>query len=165
MRTDDLLAPTHIMNEFYTWLWWMTEESGGTMPGGGDLFVSEHLAFRAPEETRLVAIFNGHEPAGKDAKTALIQGKRLEEIRLVMRMDDRESVFTLKGSTCDVTGAKLSFPHEEEDVAGAFLRVEELMVLDTYLAKLFTHFAAVRASQDWEETRAQIVRWAEEGRQ
>jgi hypothetical protein len=152
----------HLAGEFYTWLWYMSEQRGASFEipapvGTVDLWVDERLAFRAAEETKVVAVMTGENPAATlEARAALAGGKVLQEIRLGMRREDREFCFTLKGPAMHVTALKL--PSVVTEGGGGqgmeealFERVHLYDEVCFVLSGLFREFASVRASPAWQE--------------
>ena len=55
---DRLPVVPHITGEFYTWLWWASEQQRAVFDlpepvGRVELWVDERLAFRNPEDTKV----------------------------------------------------------------------------------------------------------------
>jgi len=99
----------HLAPEFYTWLWYRSDQSGGSFDlDGGDnpvgrieLWVDDRLAFRVPGDKKVSAVLTGDNPAESlEAKAALYGGKVLHEVRLRIKRDERDFAVTLKGPRC-----------------------------------------------------------------
>jgi hypothetical protein len=161
-NTEGLPIVPHLAGEFYTWLWYTSEQRGAAFDlpppvGAVDLWVDERLAFRSAEETKVVAVMTGENPAATlEARAALAGGKVLQEIRLGLRREDREFFFTLKGPAMHLTALKL--PSVVSEGGGGqgteealFERVHLYDEVCFVLAGLFRSFAAVRASPAWQD--------------
>lgn len=161
MHEEEMIPPSHLASEFYTWLWWLTETKGGNI-GDLHLFVEGRLAFRGHSSTTLVSIFNGDEPTGIDAKTALLQDKPLHELRLHLVRDSADYVFTLKGPVMDLASVKLPHVLGDEGDSTNVVRMEALQELDRVRAKLFTLFTETRCHPQWGYIHSRITEWASE---
>src|SRR5688572_27418516 len=101
--SDGLPVPSHLAGEFYAWLWYASEDQGGSFAlphpvGRVDVWVDERIAFRNPDEQKVAAVMTGENPAGTlEARAALAGGKVLQDLRIGVRRDDREFIVTLKG--------------------------------------------------------------------
>lgn len=155
----------HHAGEFYVWLWWASEERGGTFELGGDvgrveLWVDDRLAFRNPHDTKVTAVMTGEEPARTlEARAALAGGKVLQELRLHLKRDDRDFTFTLKGPAMDLAQCKLpqAVSGGDEAIHDRMFLYEELC---TVVGALFREFGGQRDSRAWEdETLPAIRRW------
>ncbi len=162
-ESEGLPIVPHLAGEFYTWLWFTSEQHGAAFDlpapvGAIDLWVDERLAFRAAEETKVVAVMTGENPAASlEARAALAGGKVLQEIRVGLRREDREFFFTLKGPAMHVTALKLpSVVSEGAPGQGTeealFERVHLYDEVCFVLTGLFRRFADVRASTEWQDT-------------
>jgi hypothetical protein len=155
---EGLPIVAHLAGEFYAWLWW-TSELGAAFDlpppvGPVDVWVDERLAFRNPDDTRISAVMTGANPAATlEARAALAGGKVLHEIRLGMRREDREYLFTLKGPAMHVTALKLPAVETESDADGqagvVFERIHLYDELCFVVASLFRRFAERRTSESW----------------
>jgi len=158
MSADDgLPVLPHLASEFYTWLWWSSETRGSHFSlqapvGDIDLWVDARLAFRNPDDTKLTAVMTGENPGNTlEAKAALAGGKVLSELRLGLRRDDREYLFTLKGPAMHMQGLKLP---QVVDQGGEELVFERMHLYDEVVfvvEGLFRQFSAVRTSDAWAE--------------
>jgi len=155
MSVEGLPIPTHVAGEFYAWLWWVSEQQGGTLDLGDpvgrvDVWVDERLAFRNPGDQKVAAVMTGDNPAATlEARAALAGGKVLQELRIGVRRDDREFFATLKGPAMHMQGLKLpqTVKGGEEALYDRMHLYEELCLV---VAALFRQWAALRDSERWE---------------
>ena len=145
----------HTAGEFYAWLWWASERQGGTFDlaepvGRIDLWMDERLAFRQPDDTKLIAVMTGENPSVTlEARAALADGKVLQEIRVGIRRDEREFLVTFKGPAAHLQAVRLPqvvADGGEEVLHDRIHLYEELCLVVT---GLFREFAAVRTSEVW----------------
>lgn len=147
----------HTAGEFYTWLWWASERSGADFElpdpvGRFTLYVHERLAFRTPDDTKLIAVMTGANPAATlEARAALAGGKVLQEIQVVIRRDEREFLATFKGPAAHLQAVKL--PQEVTDGGEEVLydRIHLYEELCLIVAGLFKEFARIRTSAEWSD--------------
>lgn len=146
----------HVASEFYTWLWWASEKNGAAFDlappvGAVDLWVDERLAFRSPEETKIVAVMTGENPAATlESRAALAGGKVLQEIRLGLRREDREYLLTLKGPAMHLTALKLPQVVVEGGEEVLYERIHLYDEVCFVLAGLLQEFARLRTGETWQ---------------
>ena len=163
----------HIAPEFYTWLWYRSDQSGGVFDleatGAGDAvgriecWVDNRLAFRVPGDKKVSAVLTGDNPAESlEAKAALFGGKVLHEIRLRIKRDDRDFAVTLKGSEVHLTRVSLPQTLQESDEEAIYDRMFLYDELVFILRGLFQAFTAERLSSVWaDETVPAMRAWVE----
>ena len=149
----------HLAPEFYAWLWYRSDERGGSfdLDGGEDnpvgridLWVDDRLAFRIPGDKKVSAVLTGDNPAESlEAKAALFGGKVLQEIRVRIKRDDKEFAVTLKGPEMHLT--RMTLPQalsdsEEEAIYDRMFLYDELVFI---VEGLFKAFSAERLSSEW----------------
>jgi len=145
----------HVAGEFYAWLWWSSETQGAhfELPepvGAVELWIDERLAFRNPDDTKVSAVMTGDNPAASlEAKAALAGGKVLQELRLGLRRDDREFLFTLKGPSMHLQSLKLPQVVDDGDEEILFERIHLYDEVVFVVQGLFASFARVRTSDTW----------------
>ncbi len=171
--TNDEPTPVipHLTSEFFTWLWWKSVESGGSLTVGGarednpvgriDLWVDDRLAFRIPGDKKVSAVLTGEQAAESlEAKAAMYGGKVLNEVRLRIRRDEREFSVTLSGPEMDLK--RMSFPQElketeEEAIYDRMFLYDELMFI---VSGLYRDFGRLRCSDEWaSDVVPQIREW------
>jgi len=179
MDLVDLIAEKRFLGqEFLTWLWYKSDERGGTiyLPSSGDILLvfEKHLLLEYGEgDTLEKLICQGLQSELQEARTGLAMGKKLEQARLLLRRGDYEWKFTLKGSTMEFRSVRLpktmTQAEEGDDAAAA-----EGMVLDRIglyeellrtIDELFRMFLELRAGKDWpqelEKVKARIRKGVE----
>ena len=149
--TDSL---PHLATEFFTWLWWATEQGGGRLDVDGEeiiLWVDDRMAFRLPSEDASRAVLTGADTArAAEAKAAMAAGKIIKELRLRLQWGDREYGFTLKGAGLDVSGLVLpALPDEGDEQDRLMVRMEAIEALWAVLGAIYRQFAAVRTADNW----------------
>ena len=89
MDLVDLIVEKRFLGqEFLTWLWWKSEERGGSvaMPGEGDITVvfEKHMLLEYGEgESNEKCICSGLQTELQEARTGLKMGKKLEQARVI----------------------------------------------------------------------------------
>ncbi len=146
----------HLSTEFFTWLWWSSEQGGGHINIDGEeiiLWVDDRLAFRLPSEDASRAVLTGADTArAAEAKAALAAGKVIKEVRLRIQWADREYGVTLKGARLDVGGLVLpALPDDGDEQDRLMARMESIEALWAVLGALYQRFARVRVADDWKK--------------
>ncbi len=166
MDLVDLIAEKRFLGqEFLTWLWWKSEERGGSvaLEGEGDITVvfEKHMLLESGEgDSSEKIICSGLQAELQEARTGLQMGKKLEQARILINQNSYEFSFTMTGSLMEFRNVRL--PKTEaseteksdnpEEVEGMILErlylFEELVKL---VNELFRMFLAVRVSDKWRE--------------
>ncbi|MBN2799536.1 MAG: hypothetical protein JXX28_10350 [Deltaproteobacteria bacterium] len=155
----------HLAVEFTTWLWWHSEQHEnlfdlGEPIGTVNVWVDQRLAFRNPDEAKVLAVMTGENASiTLEARAALAGGKVLHEVRLGFRRDEREYLLTLKGAELHITQLKLP-----QVVGGGEEAIHDRMFLyeEAYLVvgALFRQFTALRTAPEWgQEVLPALQRW------
>lgn len=151
-------VPPHVASEFYLWLWFTSDSTGGTTSFGEDgsvqFWVDDRLAFRNAGENKPTAILTGDNPGNTlEARAAVRGGKVLRDVRLALRRQDREYAVTLRGPGVEITAARLpgllKAGDAQEILNERMFLYEELHWV---LAHLFRQFAQARVSDTWGTT-------------
>jgi hypothetical protein len=159
--------------EFLTWLWWKSEERGGTISVKeiGDIAISfeKHMLLESGEgESSEKLICSGLQTELREARTGLYVGKKLEQARIVLTWDSYEYSFTLSGSLMEFRNVKLPKTQETEKDAGQSSEEVEGNILERaflfeHLLKiiraLFANFLEIRVGDAWPEQVLAIRRW------
>lgn len=161
-------VPPHVASEFYLWLWYTSERSGGTLSLGdeqGELtfWVDDRLTFRGSGEDKVSAVLTGEAPSTTlEARAALRGGKVLRDLKLAVRREEREYAVTLRGGVIDLAGARLPGVVKGGDVAEVvYERMFLYEELHWILGALFRRFAEARAAPAWEaETVPALRAWS-----
>lgn len=173
---DEMPILPHLGSEFLLWLWHTSDTNNNvinfTQPPEGeevdldalayvDLWVDERIAMRSPNEMKVTAVLTGDNPAATlESRAALLGGKVLQELRIGIRVDDRDYLATLKAPDLLLHGVRL--PSHTTDTAFEDNAVERLLLLeelDRLIGMLFCEFGRVRVSDDWRSTVETISQW------
>ena len=174
MDLVDLIAEKRFLGqEFLTWLWYKSDERGGTvyLPStGSDIQVvfEKHMLLEYGEgEAHEKVICRGLQTELKEARTGLAMGKKLEQARLQMVRDDHEWHLTLKGSLLEfrnvkppktMTGGEGS--DDPEATEGMLLdRIGLLDMAVRTVDELFRMFLDVRIGPDWDKELVKVRAW------
>ena len=154
----------HLPSEFLTWLWFTSEQEGGTLQLDGDqgrvdVWVDDRIAFRSQEDDKPRTVLTGENPSATlEARAALAGGRVVRELRLALRKDDREYSVALKGANLDIVGAKLPGLVKggiEEVLYDRMYLYEELAWL---LSALLKRFARERTAPEWSNSTLPAMR-------
>ena len=166
-KTNDVVLP-HLCSDFFLWLCYCSNKDASAFEfsmGGDRVFpvafwVEDRIAFRSPatEQTRAIvtgdAIFQSQE-----IYAALGSGKVIQELRLFLRVYEREYSMTLKAPYMDISALK--FPEHEQD--GDVVLVLERMIFYNEvmmaLQALYQHYAALRLDIQWDTYVKEIRQW------
>jgi recombination associated protein RdgC len=158
--------PPHLASEFYTWLWWASEQRGGAFDlpdpvGRIIVWVDDRLAFRRPDDSKVTAIMTGENPSTTlEARAALAGGKVVNDLSIGMTRDEKEFSATLKGPELHLTKLKLPQVLSEdanEAVSDRMFLYEEFVFL---VSGLVRQYAAERTAPTWSsETLPAMRRW------
>lgn len=143
--------------EFLTWLWFFSEADGGAFQVGGkeaQLYLGERVVLTLPNEGREKVVCTTQANSLHEARTALRQGKLVQEIQLFLMIGENEYLLTLDSSLWAVKGLKTpkALPdYDEEDPDGPFFEkmyfIEEV---SSALDVLFHKFLGLRLTSGWE---------------
>lgn len=174
MDLVDLIAEKRFLGqEFLTWLWWKSEERGGSVeiPGQGDVIVvfEKHMLLEFGEgESNEKIICSGLQTELQEARTGLQMGKKLEQARIQIVNGDYEYNFTLAAALMEFRNVKLpkTAGTEKED-KGNPEETEGMILERIYLFEelvrivndLFRMFLDKRVNPGWGEEVARIRDW------
>ena len=176
MDLVDIIAEKRFLGqEFLTWLWFRSEERGGTveLPGLGDITVvfEKHLLLEYGEgESREKVVCQGLQAELKEARTGLLMGKKLEQARVLFGRGDLEWNVTVRASVVDFSSVKtpktMSGADEADDEAAVEGRIIEKMSYYEELLGLidasFRLFLEVRLSDAWPAELERLRQWVHE---
>jgi DNA recombination-dependent growth factor C len=156
--------------EFLTWLWFLTENANGAIDLGegrqAEVSLGERLVLTLPADGKERVICTTQANALHEARTALQQGKLVDELQLFLRIQDNEYFVTLDSFLWAVKGLKT--PKQlrdfaEEDAEGKFLeKMYFLEEVSTALNTLYGLFLDKRLSPAWEaDTLPRLREWME----
>ncbi len=174
MDLVDLIEEKRFLGQdFLTWLWYKSEERGGTvfLPGTGDiqLVFEKHMLLEFGEgEAFEKIVCQGLQAELKEARTGLRMGKKLEQARIHLIMGEYEWHMTLKGSMMEFRSVKLPKTMEGNDesddleaVEGRLLdRIGLLETATRTIDSLFSLFLATRLEQSgWQQELTNMRNW------
>lgn len=157
--------------EFLTWLWFLIENGGGTLKLAEDrpaeLNLGERMVLVLPADGKERVICTTQANELHEARTALRQGKLVDELQLFLRVQDNEYFLTLDSFLWAVRGLKTpkQLPdYDGDDPEGKFL--EKMYFLEEVAAALnafYGLFLNLRLSSTWEsDTLPRLKKWAEQ---
>ncbi len=174
MDLVDLIAEKKFLGqEFLTWLWYKSEERGGTVELGGrgdiQLVFEKHMLLEAGEgEAHEKLICRGLQAELKEARTGLLMGKKIEQARIHMVQGEYEWHLTLSATLMEFRNVKppktMSAADEELDAEAAV----EGMVLDKLgmvqeavntVNELYRMFLKKRIGAGWQDELQSIRNW------
>jgi hypothetical protein len=174
MDLVDIIAEKKFLGqEFLTWLWWKSEERGGSIfiPEKGDikLVFEKHMLLEYGEgEANERLICSGLQTELKEARTGMLIGKKLEQARMRLEHAELEWSFTLAAGlmefrnvrlpkTASSEGGVTNDPAEKEGlVLERIFLFEELIRL---MNELFRAFLQIRIGSQWKEELVKIRKW------
>jgi recombination associated protein RdgC len=170
---DLIIEKRFLGQEFLTWLWFKSEERGGTvlLPGTGDiqLVFEKHMLLEYGEgEAFEKIICQGLQAELNEARTGLRMGKKLEQARIHLVQGDYEWHMTLKASLLEFRSVKppKTMAAAEEDnsaeaVEGRLLdRIGMLETATRTIDELFRMFLEIRTSPSaWQAERDRLRKW------
>ncbi len=174
---DVMMEKGFLGQDFLTWLWYKSEERGGTvyLPEAGDiqLVFEKHMLLEYGEgESHEKVICQGLQAELKEARTGLAMGKKIEQARILLTRDNYEWRLTLKGSLLELKSVRLpktmTSTEESDDPAameGRILdRISMFELVHRTIDELFRAFLQVRLGPDWQTDIAKIRVWVNKGR-
>ncbi|MCI5166514.1 MAG: hypothetical protein D3903_10585 [Candidatus Electrothrix sp. GM3_4] len=162
-----------IGQEFLAWLWFKSEERGGSieLPGRGDILVAfeKHMLLEygeGPESEKLIC--RGLQTELKEARAGLALGKKPEQARIKIGSDDYEFSITLTAATMEFRSVRLPKTAGTEDGDSDDAEGFEGQVLERIslfedgielVNELFRLFINIRASSNWSDELVKIREW------
>ncbi len=170
---DIIVEKRFLGQEFLTWLWWKSEERGGSVlvPGRGDATVvfEKHMLLEYGEgDTCEKLICQGLQSELKEARTGLRLAKKLEQARIHLTMGSYEWNFTLVASMMEFRNVKLPKTgkiesgslEKSDEVEGLVLeRIHLFEQLVQVINDLFRDFCILRTSEKWKEELRNLQGW------
>jgi hypothetical protein len=144
--------------EFLTWLWFLSEKGGGRFQlpekRTGEVALGERLVLSLPGDGKEKVICTTQANALHEARTALRQGKLVEEMQVHFRIGENDYSLNLDSSLWAIKGIKTpkQLPdYEEQDGDGKFL--EKMFFLEEIFAALnaiYAQFLSHRLGPAWD---------------
>ena len=176
MDLVDLMVEKRFLGqEFLTWLWWKSEERGGSveLPGYGDITVvlEKHMLLEYGEgESSEKLVCTGLQTELKEARTGLMMGKKPEQARIQLVKDSYEWNVTLAAGLFEFRNVRLpktaateqGSGNSDEELEGMILeRVFLFEELVRIVNDLFRMFLTVRVSGEWSAELQSIRTWVQ----
>lgn len=169
----DIIAEKRFLGQdFLLWLWFKSEERGGTIhvPGAGDVGVvfEKHMLLEVGEGEDLEKLIcQGLKAELREARTGLALGKKPEQARFLLAIGDYEWHVSLKGSLFEyrsVSVPKTMTQSEEADDPAAWeARLLDRIGLFERVSRtvddLFRLFLEQRLAPGWAEELTRIQKW------
>ncbi|MCL2670031.1 MAG: recombination-associated protein RdgC [Syntrophaceae bacterium] len=161
--------PAIVGREFLTWLWFKSEDQGGTLSVSGEnpigvTFLRRLVLESGEGEYAEQIVCSGLHADLKEGKEALRQGKKITAARLRLSQDKTEWEFTFKADRFYFQSLKLpTFPEQERDETDREGQLLERIYLIERPAQLmdilFQSFLEVRLSKGWEGEQQRLLKW------
>lgn len=163
--------------EFLTWLWFKSEERGGTifLPEAGEdiqLIFEKHMLLEYGEgEASEKLICRGLMTELAEARTGLAKGKKLEQANLRLIKGEYEWNFSFKATLMEFRNVKppktMATAEEGNDPEAVEGRLLEHIGLHEILIRtmdqLFRIFLNLRISEGWEQELGRVRAWIAKG--
>jgi hypothetical protein len=162
--------------EFLTWLWYKSEERGGSvfLPGSGDiqLVFEKHMLLESGEgESLEKLICRGLQAELQEARTGLLMGKKLEQARIYLAKGDYEYRLTFGATLFEFRNVKLPRTISANEEAADPLAWEAKVLERISMAEealqtmdeLFRMFLQIRTGADWSKELASLKNWIAKG--
>lgn len=157
--------------EFLTWVWYYIECLGGSIQAAdktADLHLGERMTLVLPGDGKERVVCTTQANFLHEARTALRQGKVVDEVQLLLIIGENEYSLTLDSSLWALKGVKTpkQLPdYGSEDPDGRFL--EKMYFLEEVCAALdalYMRFLSERLTPGWDsDTRVELQKWIDEG--
>ncbi|MGD9948384.1 MAG: hypothetical protein AB7U29_07875 [Desulfobulbus sp.] len=177
MDLVDLIQEKRFLGqEFLAWLWFKSEERGGSVdvPGRGDVLVifEKHMLLEYGEgDASEKVICRGLQTELKEARAGLGLAKKPEQARLRLAYGDYEFGVTLSAAIFEFRNIRLpktvdsvdEGKNAESQEGRVLERIALFEQLTQLVGDLFRMFINIRASHLWNEELVKIRAWIESG--
>ena len=164
---DIITEKRFLGQEFLTWLWFKSEETGGVVSmDDSEAIVSfeKLMLLEAGEgETHEQVTCRGVRAELNEARTGLRMGKKLEQANIHLVVGDHEYRMTIKASRMEFRGVK--FPkiignNDLDEVEGRLLDVFGMLhTAYSTVDSLFRHFVRIRVGDLWPIELSKMNAW------
>jgi recombination associated protein RdgC len=176
MDLVDIIAEKKFVGqEFLTWLWWKSEERGGSisLEDQGDISVvfEKHMLLEYGEgQENEKVICRGLQTELKEARTGISIGKKLEQARIRLEQNELEWSFTLAAGLMEFRNVRLPKTAGNDEFADdrqketEGLTLERIFLFEELIRIvncLFKVFLDIRVSSHWQEEILKIRGWIE----
>lgn len=150
--------------EFLTWLWYRAERDGEVDTGKGKPITVEILGpilLDAQYGDARASALKGDSPAtSPEARTALLEGKKLKKAKMKWVREDVEWVFTLDGENFNMSGLAVPNPGKLPFEDMMALRVDMVMEFENVLQQMLEYFMELRMDKNlWRPELESIHEW------
>ena len=173
---DIISGKKFLGQEFLTWLWYKSEERGGSvfLPGAGDiqLVFEKHMLLESGEGESLERLTcNGLQTELQEARTGLLMGKKLERARVYLAKGDYEWRFSLSATLFEFRNVSLpktvSSSDDSSDPLAWEAKVLERVGMSEeamhIIDELFRMFLKTRISSGWLYEKDALKAWISKG--
>ncbi len=161
-------TPSTPARDFLTWLWYYMENEGEMLEiedlGLFGVCVDGPLTFAYSDNDRgETTIKKGNPLRSPEAQTALTIGKKLKKSKLMIARDTQIWSCTFDADKFAFSGLTLPEGEEMGDVHSVFEeRITNIEIFRKVITAFFVKYVNLTTSDDWKDTEAKIVKWAEE---
>ncbi len=158
-------------SEFLTWVWYYIECLGGSIQAGdkiAEVHMGDRMTLVLPNDGKERVVCTTQANFLHEARTALRQGKVVDEVQLLIIIGENEYILTLDSSLWAVKALKTpkQLPdYGSEDPDGRFL--EKMYFLEEVSAAmdaLYMRFLTERLTPGWQsDTLVELQKWIDEG--
>ena len=158
--SNDMIMP-HLCSEFFLWICYAAENGLGRLgieqKRGQEkvqlevlFWIEDRISFRNPAEEQTRAVVTGESLfQTQEAAAALSSGKMIQDLRLHLRVEEREYSLTLKSPYLDVSSLKFPEHEKTEDEALILERMWLYNEVNFALESLYQYFSELRLSKEW----------------
>jgi len=160
----DAMAGESIGMDFLTWLWFFFEARGGTFTSGdqqaGIMIEGPLSFFMQGQGAHQVVLRHGDPLIASEAKTALLNGKKLQSAKVVAAVEDESWSAQVDAQTFVMRGVKLPRGKALDPASRFDERMQSLGRFRDLFLGVYDRFLDERLdSARWSETRAAIHAW------
>lgn len=152
-----------IGKEFLTWLWFRSERDNAVTVKGKEITVEilGPILLDAQYGDARASMLKGDSPAtAPEARTALLEGKKLKKAKLKWVREDVEWVFTIDGENFNVSGLNIPNPGKLPFEDYMMMRLEMALEFEEVLQELLEVFLELRLdAKPWKRELEEIQQW------
>ena len=152
-----------IGKEFLTWLWFRSERDNEVIVKGKEITVEilGPILLDAQYGDARASMLKGDSPATTpEARTALLEGKKLKKAKLKWVREDVEWTFTIDGENFNVSGLNIPNPGKLPFEEFMLMRLEMVREFEQVLQDLLETFLELRLDQkQWKRELEEIQQW------
>ena len=157
-------------NEFLTWIWYLIEKDHSLLetadPNMTSLEIGKRIVLQKQKNDSLLetVTIKGDEVGLEEGMLALKKGAFVTELHLILKSDDQEWHFNVKGENMNISSLKTpetACVENKEDVEGAVLeKIFLYQNVTNLMDHLFEQFIQLRTSEQWQHAiLPDIMKW------